>query len=151
MTDYAELVRRLRDADTCDERGSFTPDPVAQAAADAIERLADEAAELERYRSGDIAEAIRDMHRSVERQRDEALAEVERLTQERDEAREKAKALDELEAWLGNHGRSQWTFDACLTRTKVTIDFCIPNVRVVGEGSDVVPAIRAALEKARGE
>jgi len=39
MTDYADIKRRLRELDTCDERGSFMPCPVGQAAADAIEAL----------------------------------------------------------------------------------------------------------------
>ena len=34
-----------------------------------------------------------------------------------------ALVVRRLEAWLTNHGRSQWTFDVSLTSSKVTIDY----------------------------
>ncbi len=39
MSNYEELMRRLRDLDTCDERGSFMPDPLGLEAAEAIKAL----------------------------------------------------------------------------------------------------------------
>lgn len=78
MSDYKELVRRLRDLDTCDERGSFTTCPVGQGAADAIEKLS---AEVERLNGYILA-----MHTDVVTP---LRAGVERLKQELAEAREK--------------------------------------------------------------
>jgi glyoxylase-like metal-dependent hydrolase (beta-lactamase superfamily II) len=92
VTDYADIKRRLRELDTYDERASFTPCPVGQAGADAIEALEKE---RDRYRDTLVARHGGEPIALLE-ELDEARARVAELEKERDEARAVARrATDE--------------------------------------------------------
>lgn len=84
MTNYTELVELLRSEDDHE-------------AANAIEALVRERDELESYRSGGVAEAIRDMHRAVERQRDEAIAAQRKAEADAIDARAELDAMRECD------------------------------------------------------
>ncbi len=167
MSDYKELVRRLRDnavsGDSC-AAVSYDCRQAADAISELSARLAERdarieklSAEVERYRESDLSEAVQRLDETKE-------AEIKRLKQERDEALaaretytmtarqdiiEKANALDELEAWLRDPQReAQSAYVQFLDEP--------PAFRCVVEVGEAVAttlpaAITAALKKASGQ